>query len=348
MSERNRDGQVTGRWLAWWAVSLFFLFLVGGATRLTESGLSITEWKPVTGVLPPFSGSTWQEEFAKYQRIPQYARLNAGMQLADFKSIYLWEFAHRLWARLVGVAFAIPLLWFVGRGKIARPLRPRLFTLLLLMGAQGAMGWYMVKSGLSERVNVSQYRLAAHLALALVIYLLAVWTAADLLSPAAGEAAARPAQTRRVLAVLSALGFATVISGAFVAGLRAGKIYNSFPMMGGRWLPAEYGTLSPWWRNLFENPSAAQFNHRLLALATLGGAFAAWWWVHRFAGPGRLAGQMRFVLGAAMLQVGLGIATLLLAVPVALGVAHQAGAIVVLTSLVLALHTAQAPARAAS
>jgi cytochrome c oxidase assembly protein subunit 15 len=343
MRQETGRAQVTGRWLALWAVTLFLLFLVGGATRLTESGLSITEWKPVTGILPPLGDAAWQDEFAKYQRIPQYARMNAGMTLASFKAIYLWEFAHRLWARLVGVVFAVPLLWFVARGTVPRPLRPRLFVLLLLMGAQGAMGWYMVKSGLTERVNVSQYRLAAHLALALVIYLLAVWTAADLLSPRDADAAARPPQIRQALASLTALAFGTVISGAFVAGLRAGKIYNTFPMMGGRWMPAEYGSLAPWWRNLFENPSAVQFNHRMLAYATFCGAVAAWWWLRR-SPDARLVGRTRLVLGAALLQVGLGITTLLLAVPVPLGVAHQAGAIVLLTTLVLALHAASANA----
>ena len=340
MPEQNRQAHVTGRWLALWAVSLFLLFLVGGATRLTESGLSITEWKPVTGVLPPIGEAAWQQEFAKYQQIPQYARMNAGMQLANFKAIYLWEFAHRLWARVVGVVFALPLLWFVARGTAPRSLRPRLFALLLLMGAQGAMGWYMVTSGLTERVNVSQYRLAAHLALALVIYLLAVWTAADLLSSRGADAKSRSPHIRLALAALTALAFITVISGAFVAGLRAGTIYNTFPMMGGRWMPAEYGSLAPWWRNLFENPSAAQFNHRVLALATFVGAIDAWWWVRHVTADARLGRRMALVLGAALLQVALGIATLLLAVPVPLGVAHQAGAILLLTTLVLAVHAA--------
>ena len=344
MPEQAGRTLVTGRWLAIWAVTLFILFLVGGATRLTESGLSITEWKPVTGILPPLGDAAWQDAFARYQRIPQYSRMNAGMTLASFKAIYLWEFAHRLWARLVGVVFAVPLLWFVVRGTAPRPLWPRLFVLLVLMGAQGAMGWYMVKSGLTERVNVSQYRLAAHLALALVIYLLAVWTAVDLLSPGTADTEFRPPQTRRVLASLTALAFGTVISGAFVAGLRAGKIYNTFPTMGGQWMPAEYASLAPWWRNLFENPSAAQFDHRMLAYATVGGVIAAWWWLRSATAGPRLRGRMHLVLGAALLQVALGVATLLLAVPVLLGVAHQAGAILLLTSLVFALHAASARA----
>ncbi len=335
---------IVGRWLVLWAVTLFLLFLIGGATRLTESGLSITEWKPVAGVLPPLGEAAWQEEFAKYQRIPQYARMNASMQLSDFKTIYLWEFVHRLWARLIGVVFALPLLWFAARGAVPRDLRPRLFALLVLMGAQGAMGWYMVRSGLTERVNVSQYRLAAHLALALVIYGLTVWTVADLRSPRPAVASPAPSRVRRVLVALTMLAFGTVISGAFVAGLRAGRIYNSFPMMGDRWIPAEYGSLTPWWRNLFDNPSAVQFNHRLLALTTFALVLAAWRWVRRSTTDQRLAARMHFVLCAALLQLALGIATILLAVPVVLGVAHQAGAILLLTVLLLALHAAPAAA----
>ena len=344
MTEMAGDSRATGRWLAAWAVTLFLLFLVGGATRLTQSGLSITEWKPVTGVLPPLGEAAWQEEFAKYQRIPQYARLNAAMQLAQFKSIYLWEFVHRLWARVVGAVFAVPLLWFAARGAVRASLRPRLFTLLLLMGAQGAMGWYMVKSGLTERVNVSQYRLAAHLSLALVIYLVTVWTSASLLSPRPADRADSGARVRSALGGLTVLAFGTVISGAFVAGLRAGRIYNTFPTMAGRWVPAEYGSLAPWWRNLFENPSAAQFDHRLLALLTFVGALTAFVSLRRTARDTLLARRMSLVLAAAVLQVGLGIATLLLAVPVALGVAHQAGAILLLTALLLALHAAPAAA----
>lgn len=335
-----------GHWMAAWAAMLFALVLIGGATRLTESGLSITEWKPVSGVLPPLSESAWREEFAKYQRIPQYSLMNSGMQLAAFKSIFLWEFVHRLWARLVGVVFALPLLWFLARGAVAPNIRPRLFVLLALLAGEGFMGWYMVKSGLTVRVEVSQYRLAAHLAIALVIYGGTVWTAADIFEPRERSALAGPAGIRRLLLSLVLLVFVTAISGAFVAGLRAGKIYNTFPMMGDGWVPAEYAQLSPAWINLFDNPSAAQFNHRLLAAVICALAASAWWWTRRVRKGGPLALRMHFVLGAVLLQVSLGVATLLLSVPVALGVCHQAGALILFTALILALHTASCGAAA--
>ena len=260
------DTRAIGHWLAGWAVLIFLVVVVGGATRLTESGLSITEWKPVTGVIPPLTESRWAEEFAKYQRIPQYERLNAGMALQEFKAIYLWEFVHRIIARLAGAAYLLPLLWFAAKRRIPRETRPVLALLLGLLALQGAMGWWMVKSGLSVRTEVSQYRLAAHLTVALVIYSITVWTAADLLD---GRARATPGSRRgRALGALTALVFVTSGSGALVAGLRAGKIYNTFPLMGDGLVPAGYAQLAPWWRNLFENHAAVQFDHRVLATIT--------------------------------------------------------------------------------
>lgn len=333
------DRRTIGRWLAAWAASLFVLVLIGGGTRLTESGLSITEWKPVSGVIPPLNDAAWQAEFDRYRQIPQYALMNRGMTLSQFKGIFWWEFIHRFWARFVGVVFVLPLAWFLARKRIPRDLIPRLAALGVLMALQGAMGWYMVASGLTQRVNVSQYRLAAHLSLALVIYLYTVWTADGLLAgwPAPTSGPLPGARKRRnALAMLLALAAITVVSGAFVAGLRAGHIYNEFPMMGPGLVPAGYSQMSPWWRNLFENPAAAQFNHRWLAIVTLLAALAVWF----RARPG-VAGAMRLrldlVFVAAALQVALGITALVLSVPVAIGVAHQAGALLLLTSLALAL-----------
>ena len=350
------DARRIGRWLAAWAAMLFVLVLLGGGTRLTESGLSITEWKPVTGVIPPLTDAAWQVEFGKYQRIPQYAKLNAGMSLGDFKGIYWWEFLHRLWARLVGLVFVAPLAWLTIRRRLPRVLLPRLAALGVLMGLQGAMGWYMVASGLTARVTVSQYRLAAHLSLALVIYVATVWMADGLLTRGtagmsadvptsdvdgdarvhAGRGTGPANSVRRWIAALLALAFVTVVSGAFVAGLRAGKIYNEFPMMGAGLVPAEYASLSPWWKNLFENPAAAQFNHRLLA-TLLFLAVLAIWVRSRGAAGATLQARMNLVFVAAGVQVALGITVLLLAVPVAIGVAHQAGALLLLTALTLAL-----------
>ncbi len=326
-----------GRWLALWAAMVALLVLIGGATRLTESGLSITEWQPVTGVIPPLSNTAWADEFAKYQQIPQYKLLNRGMSLGEFKSIFLWEYVHRLWARLLGVALALPLLWFVARRRVRRDLWPRLVGLLLLLGLQGALGWWMVKSGLSERTSVSQYRLAAHLMTALALYAFTVWTAAELIEPRETRSAGSDTRLTAGIVALALLVPFTAASGAFVAGLRAGKIYNTFPLMGAGIIPAEYGQLTPWWRNLFENPAAVQFDHRVLAMTTF--ALALWvWYRARHTTNARLLSASRLVLGAALLQVALGISTLLLSVPIALGVAHQAGAVLLLTAALLALH----------
>jgi cytochrome c oxidase assembly protein subunit 15 len=332
----NAGSQAVGRWLALWALMIALLIPIGGATRLTESGLSITEWQPVSGVIPPLSSSAWAAEFAKYRQIPQYQLLNRGMSLEQFKSIFLWEYVHRLWARLLGLALALPLLWFGVRGKLPRTLWPRLVGLLVLLGAQGALGWWMVESGLSVRTSVSQYRLAAHLVTALALYAFTVWTAADLIAPRI-ERTAHDANLDTSVAALALMVPFTAASGAFVAGLQAGKIYNTFPLMGNGLVPVEYGVLTPWWRNLFENPAAVQFNHRLIATTTF--TLAVWvWYRARHTKNARLLHASRFVLVAALLQVTLGISTLLLAVPVALGVAHQAGAVVLFTAALLALH----------
>jgi cytochrome c oxidase assembly protein subunit 15 len=328
-----------GRGLALWAVMVALLVLIGGATRLTESGLSITEWQPVSGVIPPLTEASWAAEFAKYQRIPQYQLLNRGMSLTDFKTIFLWEYAHRLWARLLGVALAIPLLWFAARRRVPRDVWPRLTGLLVLLGLQGALGWWMVASGLSERTSVSQYRLAAHLVTALALYAFTVWTSAELIAPRAMNAAPSGASPRTSLIALALLVPFTAASGAFVAGLRAGKIYNTFPLMGAGFVPREYGQLTPWWLNLFENPSAVQFNHRAIALATFALALWVWYRGRNSTNPG-LPRATRLVLYAALLQVTLGIATLLMSVPVWLGVAHQAGALLLFTAALLALHAA--------
>jgi cytochrome c oxidase assembly protein subunit 15 len=333
----NEGSRAIGRWLALWALMIALLVLIGGATRLTESGLSITEWQPVSGVIPPLGDSAWMAEFAKYRAIPQYQLLNHGMSLAEFKTIFLWEYVHRLWARLLGVALALPLLWFAMRGRLPRELWPRLVGLLVLLGLQGALGWWMVESGLSVRTSVSQYRLAAHLVTALALYAFTVWTAAELIEPRGARAAsANPAPSRGLVALALMVPF-TAASGAFVAGLRAGKIYNTFPLMGSGLVPAEYGVLTPWWRNLFENPAAVQFNHRLIATTTFTLALWVWYRARRTANR-RLLRASRFVLGAALIQVALGISTLLLAVPIVLGVAHQAGAVILFTAALLALH----------
>jgi cytochrome c oxidase assembly protein subunit 15 len=318
--------------------------VIGGITRLTESGLSITEWRPVSGIFPPLTAADWEAEFSRYRQIPEYQLNNAGMTLAGFKRIYLVEYVHRLWARLVGLAFAVPFLVFLARRMVNGPLVRRLALLLLLLALQGAMGWYMVRSGLTERTDVSQYRLAAHLGLALVIYVITVWTAADLLrtapmDPSAGgsQEPLAGARLRRATVGFACFVFLTILSGAFVAGLDAGKAWNTFPLMGGRVIPPGYGALAPWYLNLFENPAAAQFHHRLLGLGVLLGGFALWTLGRRNAPPtvGRALGALALLAAA---QAGLGVTTLLLAVPIPLAALHQAGAVLVLTAAVLAVH----------
>jgi cytochrome c oxidase assembly protein subunit 15 len=331
------DARSVGRWLALWAVLVFAIVLVGGATRLTESGLSITEWKPVSGVVPPLTEQQWAVEFEKYRQIPQYQRLNAGMSLEAFKAIYLWEYWHRIVARLAGLAFAIPFAWFALRRRIPQFAVRRLGVLLVLLLAQGAMGWWMVASGLSLRTEVSQYRLAAHLTLAFILLGLTVWTAADLLEGRTLRRTGAGVIRDRALPALVALVGLTSASGALVAGLRAGRVFNTFPLMAGRVVPPGYGQMTPAWRNVFENHAAVQFNHRLLAVTTVV-AVIVLWAARRGATDRRFALRMHFLLAAALLQLALGIVTLLLGVPIALGVAHQGGAALLLTTAILALH----------
>jgi cytochrome c oxidase assembly protein subunit 15 len=323
-------------WLLAVAALIFVLVGVGGATRLTGSGLSITEWQPIMGVVPPLSDAAWQEAFAKYRQIPQYALVNKGMSLDAFKAIYWWEWTHRFLARFVGVAFALPFIFFLATGRLARPLLARLGGIFALGALQGGIGWYMVRSGLADRVSVSQHRLALHLSLAVAIFGAVLWTA---LSLGAGRgAAAAPWPLRRGAALIVGLIFLQVVAGAFVAGLRAGAGYNTWPLMEGQIIPQGLGALSPWWANLFDNALTVQFNHRLLAYVLV----AAVLW--HFRSLMRVAGIVRVhVSGAALAlgvlaQAGLGIWALLARVPLELGLAHQAGAVAVFGLALWHLH----------
>jgi cytochrome c oxidase assembly protein subunit 15 len=336
---------------------IFGMVVIGGITRLTLSGLSITEWQPVTGILPPLSTAGWAAEFEKYRQIPQYRMLNAGMSLADFQSIYWWEYVHRLWGRLIGIVYAVPFLYFWLRGRLPRRLLAPLGGILLLGAAQGALGWYMVESGLAERVDVSQYRLVAHLALALTIYGLSLWIALGLVAPSpdpnppplAGEGAQRArggrvgAIWRRSSEALIALIALTIIAGGFVAGLHAGLTYNTFPLMNGSFIPAGYAQLEPFVRNWFENVAAVQFDHRVLAMAALA-AVLVLWIAGRNAVLPRPAGlALHALLAAAALQFALGVSTLLLVVPIPLAAAHQAGAVLLLTAAIVFRHALRGP-----
>jgi cytochrome c oxidase assembly protein subunit 15 len=328
-------------WLILCAAMIFFMVVIGGITRLTESGLSITEWRPIEGVLPPLSLAQWQAAFARYQAIPQFHAIHAGMSLAQFKGIYFWEYLHRLWGRLIGIVFLLPFLWFLIRGRIARGLWPKLALIFVLGALQGLLGWFMVESGLEHRIEVSQYRLAAHLFAALVIYGAILWVAFDLLAAQPSAASGGRKTTRRVvgwgLNLVLALVAVTLIAGAFVAGLRGGAIYNSFPLMGDHVMPGEYAALSPLWRNWFENPAAAQFDHRVLAETTWLVIVLVWAFGRaRVAGAAR--GALDLLAAMATIQAGLGIATLLSVVALLVAVAHQAGAVLLATAALYARH----------
>lgn len=330
------------RAIAFWLIAccamIFAMVLIGGITRLTESGLSITEWQPVTGVVPPLTHAQWVAEFDRYKAIPQYEAIHPEMTLAQFKGIFFWEYLHRLWGRLIGVVFAVPFLYFLLRGRISRGLAPKLAGLFVLGGLQGALGWYMVESGLVHRIEVSQYRLAAHLALAVAIYAAMLWVALDLLVPrpvAAGRGALR---LRHGASLVFGLVFLTMIAGAFVAGLRAGYIYNTFPLMGGSFAPGEYAHLTPFVRNWFENPAAAQFDHRLLAETTWLIIAGLWLISLRVALAPRARWALHALFAMATVQASLGIATLLLVVPLPLAVTHQGGAVLLLTAALVARH----------
>lgn len=317
------------RWLLLCCVTLLLLVMVGGATRLTGSGLSIVEWRPVTGMLPPIGESAWQAEFDKYRQSPEYRGVNRGMSLAAFKTIFWFEYWHRVLARTLGVLFAVPLAWFWWRGRLPEQLRWPLLGILALGAAQGYLGWFMVKSGLVDLPRVSPYRLAAHLSLALAIYASMFWLLLGLRWPPAAAVTGDSARWRWPLVALVAL---TVVFGAFVAGLKAGYVYNSFPLMDGRWIPSGLLHYQPWWRNLFESPLTAQFIHRWLGISTLLACLGNLWWVRRCGGRNAVFSTAALLAAVATLQAGLGIAALLHYVPVWLGTLHQGVAVLLLSA----------------
>ncbi len=318
-------------WLLIVAALVLVMIGVGGATRLTGSGLSITEWKPIMGALPPLSDADWQDAFDKYRQIPQYREINKGMSLAEFKTIFWWEWGHRLLGRLIGIVFAVPLFWFWWTGSLSRDDKWKFSGLLVLGGLQGLMGWYMVMSGLVDRVSVSHYRLAAHLGLAILIFGFLVWIASSMgrredhritLDTVSG--------LQRWLAVVLVVAvFLQIELGALVAGLKAGLTYNTWPLMDGRLVPSGLVSMTPWWINPFENITMVQFNHRIMAYVVT--ALAVWHTVAlwRTADDDRVITTAALLLVAILAQAALGIWTLLAVVPVSLGVAHQVGAAVV-------------------
>ena len=331
--------RAVANWLLACAAMVFVMAIIGAITRLTESGLSITEWKPITGALPPLNEAQWQDAFEKYQQIPEYQLLNRGMELEEFKHIFFWEWFHRLWGRLIGVVFALPLIWFAVKGMVTRAMLPRLVGLFLLGGLQGFVGWFMVQSGLSVRTDVSHYRLALHLALALILYALLIQTGLSFRHPGAVHRSERISLRRHGWAALTLVSI-TVVWGAFVAGLDAGFAYNTWPLMNGDFAPPEMWTLTPVWLNFLENTATVQFTHRWLAIATALTVLSYAWRVGQRADLPTVAKRAALWLAAGVGgQVVLGITTLLHAVPVPLGAAHQGGALVVIALLLRSLHS---------
>ena len=321
--------QLLASWLLAVAAMIFVMVVVGGITRLTESGLSITQWRPVTGIIPPLTETAWQAEFARYQQIPEYQQINRGMSLDAFKGIFFWEYLHRLLGRLIGIAFALPLAWFAWKRMIPKGYGPRLVILFVLGGLQGAIGWWMVASGLVERTDVSHVRLAIHLLAALLIFGAIVWTALDLKSPGAR----RQRMPTVALWTLSVLGL-QLMFGAYVAGLDAGYAFDTWPLMGGELYPSAAPVLEPAIRNLVDNPIMVQFIHRWLAFGVLLMVVILARKVKRVGGRR----ESIWVHSAVGTQILLGIATLLTGVRIELAVLHQATAVILLATILTASH----------
>jgi len=312
-------------WLGIVAFLIVAMILVGGATRLTDSGLSITEWQPIIGAIPPLSDTHWQEAFEAYKKIPEYSQVNQGMSLDAFKAIYWWEWAHRFLGRFIGVVFLLSFIGFWIAGYIPRKLMPRLLGLFVLGGLQGALGWYMVKSGLVDRIDVSQYRLAAHFGVAVAIFGYTLWLILGL----GADRERRFGAPAVVGALVLLLVFIQLLAGALVAGIDGGLGFNTWPLMNGALIPNGLGEASPWYLNLFENPLTVQFDHRMLGYAVVVATILQAVWLAVKRDGQLLMGSALTLAVLALLQATLGVWTLLLAVPIQLGLAHQAGAILV-------------------
>jgi len=335
----HRDKRALGIWLLCVAALVFAMVLLGGATRLTHSGLSMVEWQPLMGILPPLNEAEWQETFDKYKQYPEYQKINRGMTLPEFKRIFYFEYGHRVLGRVIGLSFAVPFLWFLWRRVITRREVPVLLGLFVLGGLQGVVGWWMVKSGLVDRPDVSHIRLTVHLGLAVAIFAALLWVAFGYLFDTADR---QPPAGRQRLAgwtvVVLLVVLVQLLSGGLVAGLDGGMVYNTFPKMNAYWVPPEFGQLSPLWRDMLDNPVTAQFDHRLGAYLTIL-AVGLLWWRGRPGAPGPQSRRaLDVTLAVVLLQVALGVATLLTVVDATLGVVHQGGALVLLTAVLYALH----------
>lgn len=327
---------VLGMWLLFCAAVVYIMVVVGGVTRLTRSGLSMVEWEPIMGIIPPIGEAAWLEEFAKYRQSPEYLKVNAGMSLEAFKGIFYWEYGHRVLGRVIGLIYFIPFVFFLIKGMIPREWILKLATIVVLIGLQGLMGWYMVMSGLVDVPRVSQYRLTAHFGLAIIIFIAMLWFAMDFLrgdTPVNHASSVYLKSTMSVVVIV----FLMMLSGGFVAGTKAGYIMNTFPLMNGQWVPDSWLAIEPAWLNFFENPVTIQFVHRFVAVIVTIAVLASF----------LVALKQRFftwnflVLAAMIVQVNLGIMALVMKVPVHLGAAHQAGAVALLSAALFAAHVAR-------
>lgn len=324
-ADRN-DARAVGIWLCATAFMVFAMMIIGAITRLTESGLSMVEWRPLFGALPPLNEAEWERVFGLYQETSQYRLQNGWMELADFKTIFFWEWFHRFWGRMIGLVYALPFFWFLLRGRVPDGYKIHLWILLFLGGLQGVIGMWMVESGFADRVEVSQYRLALHLGMAFFILGYTVWLIHGLLTPIEPGRQPVPRQFRRLGAWAHGVIFFTILSGALVAGLNAGFIYNTWPDMAGEFIPDGYWDAALGWLSLFETHEAVQFNHRTLAYVTAATVFALWFWSRRVDLPGRVRLSINALTAMVCIQITLGVFTLLTIVALPLAVLHQAGA----------------------
>ena len=328
--------RIVAIWLLICCGLVFSMVVLGGVTRLTGSGLSLVDWRPLMGWLPPFSDAEWQRVFEMYQQSPEFLKVNSHMDVNAFKGIFWLEFLHRLLGRTIGIVFLLPFIFFFVKGYIQAREWPKYLLMFFLGGMQGVLGWYMVNSGLIDNPHVSQYRLTAHLSAAFLIYAYMFWVAMSLLFPATGTS--KHPWYRRSLAV-TVLTAITIISGGFVAGLKAGKIYNTFPMMGDYWIPPGTMALEPFWRNFFDNTTTVQLDHRILAITTFIVIISFWFKARKADLPPRTRPAVNALLHTALLQVVLGITTLVLSVPIILGATHQAVAMLLFTVSIYILHS---------
>ena len=332
---QDLNDKLIARWLFICALVIFGMILLGGVTRLTDSGLSMVEWNPLMGIIPPLSQHDWQELFLKYQQFPEYQEINLGMTIGEFKVIFMYEYLHRVLGRLIGLLFFIPFVYFYFTRRISPQLLPKLLLMLFLGGCQGLMGWYMVKSGLVDVPHVSQYRLTAHLGLAIVIYSFIVWTALGLVNKTTNQ----PSGLGKPACILSGLIFLMILSGGLVAGTRAGYAYPTWPLMGDSFIPAGLYSMSPAWLSAFENITTIQFNHRMFAyfIAVFLVVFSVVALRKKLSNKVRIGiYSMLFLL---LLQITLGISTLIFYVPIAIAAAHQIGAVALLTATLFVSHS---------